>query len=122
MKSALINEVELKAKDLNSKVNLIKSKVMLNYMQKANIFNSYAQNLKSQIEKAISRSELRYTNVLTRLTADNPLGILQKGYWYVSKDGQAVSSAKHLQQGDTVSLKTYDGQLNATITEVSNEI
>lgn len=122
MKSALINEVELKAKDLNSKVNLIKSKVMLNYMQKANILNSYAQNLKSQIEKAISRSELRYTNVLTRLTADNPLGILQKGYWYVSKDGQAVSSAKHLQQGDTVSLKTYDGQLNATITEVSNEI
>ncbi|MDE6472419.1 MAG: exodeoxyribonuclease VII large subunit [Clostridia bacterium] len=118
MKSTLLNDIALKAKDLNGKVNSIKSQVKLNYIQNANIINSYIQNLKIQIDKTISKSEGKYTSVLSRLTADNPLGILQKGYWYVSKDGQAVLSAKFLQQGDTVSLKTHDGQLNATITEV----
>ena len=57
--------------------------------------------------------------VLARLMADNPLGILQKGYWYVSKDGQAVLSTKDVRQGDEVSLKTHDGQLKATVTEVN---
>lgn len=118
MKSALENDVAFKAKDLNGKVNLIKSQVTLNYTQNAHIISSYVQNLKSQIEKILAKSEIKYTTALARLTADNPLGILQKGYWYVSKDGQAMLSAKQLQQGDKVSIKTHDGQLKATITEV----
>ena len=70
------------------------------------------------MNKSIAQSETTYNTLLTRLTADNPLGILQKGYWYVSKDGQGVLSARQLQQGDAVSLKTHDGQLKALITEV----
>ena len=118
MKNALEKDVTLKAKDLSGKMNLIKSQVTLNYMQSANIIRTYTQSLRIIIDKTLSKSEVEYANVLARLKADNPLGVLQKGYWYVSKDGQAVLSARQLQQGDNVSLQTHDGQLKATILEV----
>nr|MDE6275484.1 hypothetical protein [Clostridia bacterium] len=118
MKSALGSFVALKSKDLNSKINLIKAQVTLNFSQNANKINLYAQNLKNQMDKKLTLSESKYNASLAKLTADNPLGILQKGYWYVSKDGQAVLSSKVLSAGDNVSLKTHDGQLKATVTEV----
>ncbi len=118
MKSALDSDIALKGKDLNGKVNLIKAQVKLNFSQNANKINLYVQNLKNIIDKKISLSEGKYTATLARLKADNPLGILQKGYWYVSKNGQAVLSSKDLQAGDNVSLKTYDGRIKAVITEV----
>lgn len=118
MKSALDSDIALKGKDLNGKVNLIKAQVKLNFSQNANKINLYVQNLKNIMDKKISLSEGKYTATLARLKADNPLGILQKGYWYVSKNGQAVLSSKDLQAGDNVSLKTYDGRIKAVITEV----
>ena len=118
MKSVVDNNVAAKAKDLNNKVNVIKAQVTLNFSQNASKINLFAQNLKSLMDRKLAQSESKYETVLARLTADNPLGILQKGYWYVSKDGQAVLSSKVLSKGDEVSLKTHDGQLKATITEV----
>ena len=118
MKGALENTVTLASKELNNKVNYVKSQVKLNYTQSEHIIKSYLQTLKSQIEKTLAKSETTYNNVLTKLTADNPLGILQKGYWYVSKNGVAVLSSKDLKQGDNVSLKTHDGGMKAIITEV----
>lgn len=118
MKGALQGAVALKSKDLNGKVNLIKTQVKLNFSQNANKINLYVQNLKNQMDKKLAQSEGKYSAVLARLTADNPLGILQKGYWYVSKDGVAALSSKDLKQGDEVSLRTHDGGAKATITEV----
>ncbi|MDE7348382.1 MAG: hypothetical protein K2N53_01830, partial [Clostridia bacterium] len=118
MRSALESAVALKGKDLNGKVNLIKTQVKLNFSQNANKINSYVQNLKNLMDKKVAESDGRYAAALARLKADNPLGMLQKGYWYVSKNGQAALSSKDLREGDNVSLKTHDGQLKAVITEV----
>ena len=118
MSSAIKGEITSREKDLNGKLDLLKKQVQLNFSQNAHKISMYAQNLKNLIDKRLAYVDGKYNTTLARLTADNPLGILQKGYWYVSKDGQAVLSSNDLKMGDNISLKTHDGQLGATITEV----
>lgn len=118
MKLALDNQVAIKQKDLKNKSEIIKSQTKLTFIQGDRTLHDYLQKLKTLIDKKIMTAEGDCAKISARLTADNPLGILQKGYWYVSKDGKAVVSATQLDKGDSVSLKTHDGVVKATVTEV----
>ncbi len=52
-----------------------------------------------------------------KLSALNPLSILSRGYSVVTKDGELVSAGT-LARGDSVCVRTKDGEFNATVTDV----
>lgn len=118
MKSSIDSQVQLKQRDLKARTDFIKSQTKLLFVQNARKIKDYAQSLKVAIDNKLHTAEANYDKILARLTADNPLAVMQRGYWYVSKDGAIVSSAKGLNVNDEVSLKTHDGEIKAKITEV----
>lgn len=109
-------------RELQRKLDLINAQMKLGYASYSHLLEQYLRGLGNAMDKAYINSQHRFDNTLTRLQANNPLGILQKGYWYMSKDGQPVSSVKVLTKGDRVSVQTRDGKVQAEILEVENEI
>lgn len=118
IRRSLDGDLAAKERDLRNKSDVIKSQMMLTFSKNAGKISAYAQNLKSIIDKALAEAEKRYSTSVEGLTARNPLGILQKGYWYVTKNDAAAKSVKVLNIDDAVTLKTHDGEVKATITEV----
>ena len=118
MKSSIDSQVQLKQRDLKARTDFIKSQTKLLFVQNARKIKDYAQSLKVAIDNKLHTAEANYDKISARLTADNPLAVMQRGYWYVSKGGAIVSSAKGLNVNDEVSLKTHDGEIKAKITEV----
>ena len=118
MKSSIDSQVQLKQRDLKARTDFIKSQTKLLFVQNARKIKDYAQSLKVAIDNKLHTAGANYDKISARLTADNPLAVMQRGYWYVSKGGAIVSSAKGLNVNDEVSLKTHDGEIKAKITEV----
>lgn len=52
---------------------------------------------------------------LAALNASNPTKLLNKGYAYVSKDGNVVKSVTQVDGGDKLSLTLSDGKLDVTV-------
>ena len=78
--------------------------------------------LSGAMDKAYTQVERRLENMILRLQANDPLAILGKGYWRMSKDGAAITTTAALKKGDRVSLQTGGGKFTAEILEVKNEI
>ncbi|MCX4362529.1 MAG: exodeoxyribonuclease VII large subunit [Clostridia bacterium] len=118
IKIALANSTALREKDLKVKINSLKTQMQLCVSDNTNRLNSYIGDVKKLTDKLYSSADANFNYFLTKLTALNPLGVLQKGYWYVSKDGKALLSAKDMHRDDIISMKTHDGEVKALITEV----
>lgn len=50
-----------------------------------------------------------------KLQALNPLSILSRGYATVSRDGASVTSAKQINENDTLDIRMADGSVRATV-------
>jgi len=56
-----------------------------------------------------------------RLDSDNPHNVLRRGYSYVSDaSGRAISSARDLRKGSSITVKFRDGRAKAEIQEVKH--
>jgi exodeoxyribonuclease VII large subunit len=54
----------------------------------------------------------------SRLSALNPLAVLERGYALVSHaDGSLIRKVASVSMGETVSIKMADGSLSANVTE-----
>ena len=109
-------------RELKNKLNYINSQMKLNYSSNRYLIEQYLTKLNNTVNRTYTLNEHKLANTITKLQALNPLGILEKGYWYMSKDGSPIASAKSLAIGDRVSLKTSDGKIKAQVMEVENEI
>ena len=122
MKACAKNSVEIGEKELKNKLNVVNSKMKLKYSSNKYLIEQYLSKLSNSVAKSYAASEYRFANALTKIQALNPLGILKKGYWYMSKDEIPVVSSKTLSVGDNVVLRASDGSVKAQILEVENEI
>ncbi|MDE5549289.1 MAG: exodeoxyribonuclease VII large subunit, partial [Clostridia bacterium] len=109
-------------RELKNKLNFINSQMKLKYSSNKHVIEQYLTKLNNTVKSAYTLKEHYLANTITKLQALNPLGILQKGYWYMSKDGNPVTSVKSIKMGDNVSLQTSDGKIKAQVVGVENEI
>jgi exodeoxyribonuclease VII large subunit len=56
-----------------------------------------------------------YNILINKLELLNPLSILKKGYSVVSLDNRVVKSINDVNVGDNISIKLYDGYINANV-------
>jgi exodeoxyribonuclease VII large subunit len=85
-----------------------------------------------RLDTLFSRADAAVKNRLTgsrhgleslsaRLDSDNPHNVLRRGYSYVSDDsGRAISSARDLRKGSSITVKFRDGRAKAEIQEVKH--
>ena len=52
----------------------------------------------------------------SRVEAHSPMGILKQGFAYITKDSKLVSKAKNLKAEDKISIRFFDGSVQAEIT------
>ena len=74
------------------------------------------------INRRIEREGNRFTTMSEKLSALNPLSILNRGYSLTTKQNGNLATASNLQVGDTVSIKLNDGKIKAEVIEICEEI
>ncbi|MDE6189521.1 MAG: exodeoxyribonuclease VII large subunit [Clostridia bacterium] len=119
----LVNkQVEEIEGDLQRKLKFVNYQMNLSYANNSHALEQRMKALSGAMDKAYTNTRHSLENIIMKLQANNPLAILGKGYWRMSKDGTAVSTAAALKKGDSVTLQTSDGIAQAEILEVKNEI
>ena len=103
-------------------MSLLISGVKLTYQSNIHRLDNALGALKNSMNYIYVSNSHRLESVITKLEAANPLNMLKKGFWHVSKDGKTLLSVKGLEEGTEIDLRASDGKLKARITEVKNEV
>ena len=98
-----ISEVEAKFGDSKSKVSLL------------------GQAIDLSIDKLLLSKQHELEKIVAKITENNPLEILKKGYAKVTQNDKVVSSATDLVIGDVVTIQFKRGKAKATINEIQGE-
>lgn len=75
-------------------------------------------NLKEKITAVQTLKEKSFSNILTRLNANNPVRLLQSGYFKVTSSGQTIVSVNSLTAGDRILLTGADGRVDCEVQHI----
>lgn len=83
--------------------------------------NSYSERLILSVNRIIKDSNSKAEALGKRADALNPLGVLTRGYSYVTDSrGNTLTSAKALSEGSIIDVRFRDGSAEAEIKKVKN--
>lgn len=122
IKTLVLNRVKTDETELKSKMQLLISGIKLTYETNRHRVDTILGALKNNMQNITLAYSHRLDSAITRLEAGNPLNMLKKGYWHVSKEGKTLLSVKGLSEGDVIDLRAKDGKIKARVAEVKDEI
>jgi exodeoxyribonuclease VII large subunit len=133
----------LKVKELHEKLVRTQDDLHRNFLYqieiKKRLTESYKERLKSPIERIYAGKEKqeqlfirlersiqtifhmktnRFDVLREKLSALNPLHVMDKGFALVEKDHHVITSVKALKPGDQIDLRLKDGRAHAKIIEI----
>ena len=74
-------------------------------------------------QRTVSLKRQKFISLTATLDAISPLKVLTRGYAIVTaSNGKVVRSAKQLQPIDQISIRLNDGQVDATINSITEDI
>lgn len=80
------------------------------------------KQLDGDAANAIRNSQNRLASVAARLDALSPLSVLARGYSVATNsEGNAVRCVSDVKQGDEISVRVKDGNINASVISISKE-
>lgn len=82
---------------------------------------SDAARMEQSIQNFLVRSRLQLRGRIAKLSAMNPMSVLERGYGVVERDGAVLTTVKHMHVGDRVTLRLADGTADAEILSVNRE-
>ena len=111
---------EVKEQKLDSYIDilnkLIKNKLDTYQVRLDNINSKYVlNNPMSMLDSKVHKYEL----LLNTLELVNPLNILSKGYSVVKSNDKVIKSYKDLKKNDIINIKLHEGNVSASVIEVS---
>ncbi|MBQ9783947.1 MAG: exodeoxyribonuclease VII large subunit [Clostridia bacterium] len=71
--------------------------------------------LEDMTSKSLDRRRHRLATVSAKLEAMSPLSVLSRGYAAVAKDGETVTRAKDVRDGDRLDIRFADGSVRAVV-------
>ena len=114
--SKILNDYKVRLNTLK------KSYVLKNPLSAYEVKKERIVNLKKMINKIITSKidvcNHKYEVVINKLELLNPLNILSKGYSLVTLEDNVIKSTKELKVNDTISIKMYEGKVNAIVKEI----
>ena len=82
--------------------------------------NTLFSAIQKDFSSLISLKESQLAGAVELLGAFDPLRTLERGYSMVMKDGHLISSVKSVAQGDKITVKLSDGELEAVVEKLPN--
>lgn len=76
---------------------------------------STKKNISVSIKKALTQQHIFLDNTEKIAQVQNPLNILKKGFSYVLKDGKTIKSITQLKQGDNITNRFADGDVDSIV-------
>ena len=74
-------------------------------------------------QRSVSAKRQKFISLTATLDAISPLKVLVRGYAMVTNDsGNVIRSAKQVHESDCVSIKLSDGQLQATVNSIKEDM
>lgn len=124
MASALLRQLQAQKQQLKilSESPALQSPAVYLEHRRKNL--SLLQNqLEATQQQIISNINQKFLTFTAKLDALSPLKVLIRGYAMVnSQDGQLIRSVKQIDTGDSVSIRVSDGNVNATITHIEENV
>lgn len=110
---------EVKEEKLSNYIEYL-NKNIFNIINKFNVKyeNIINKDILLNPEKIYQNKLHNYNIVINKLELLNPLNILSKGYSIIKKDNMLVKSVKNLKLKDTINIKLYEGNIEATIERI----
>lgn len=105
-------------KDVISSIKVAGNRLSMRIDGEVNKVISKARNVQYVTDKKISEVEAGINARLAKLSALNPVTVLQKGYFRVTADNQNVARISELKTGDEFTLHGADGALTAMVKEI----
>lgn len=111
---------------------LINDKLLLLKLQKEKLTSSFAneysklehnlellqQKLNTGVNNVVQQKDNKLKFLLSKLDANNPVRLMQKGFFEIKKDNCIVTEIKSLKQNDEIEIVGCDGKAKAQIIEV----
>ena len=99
--------------------NLISSRVFTKPLEKISdnylILDNLIKSMENNIKMKQKELHMQFIQKVSRLDTLSPLKTLTRGYCLTEKDGKIVNSKKDLLKNDNVTLKFFDGDIDAKI-------
>ncbi|MDD6224581.1 MAG: exodeoxyribonuclease VII large subunit [bacterium] len=116
---AIYEVKEQKFDALFEKMNFIMTTKIQNYQ---NTYEFLFHNLNSLIQNQLEKLTTRYLNTLNKLEILNPLLTIKRGYSIVKKNNQVLTSVKRIKKDDTITINVTDGEIDAVVLNIKEEI
>lgn len=96
-------------------------KILLDYSQSTDIL--YERCLMAYKNKTEAFKE-QFNSLCGKLSALSPIAVFERGYCSATKNGQIINKVSLVEEGDNISLRVTDGEIDCTVTErrKTNEI
>ncbi len=78
------------------------------------------KTLYHNIKNIILKNDHSFKILVNTLKLINPLGILEKGYSLVTREGEVIKSSELLKAGDHIHIRFSKGNIKATVKEVNH--
>ena len=119
LRSAINNEINT----LENKLNiLIKSKQLSSHQEIIAIPSMHIDNLLLRLEKVYDEQTAneinKFSELLAKLDALDPMKILKRGYSVVEKDGVSISSIENIATDDILNIRLIDGSAKCTVNSI----
>ena len=73
------------------------------------------------VKDYFAKNNSRFSQNVARLEALSPLKILSRGYAAAQKNGKVINSVEDVSNGDEITLRLSDGNLNCNVINVMKE-
>lgn len=83
--------------------------------QNLELINSLAERSAAAAEHSLNTTFADCKELFGKVEALNPVAVLNRGFAYITHDGQNVSSVKDVQSDDELDIKLKDGALKAVV-------
>jgi len=100
--------------------NKLKPAISYGFKKEKNRNKQYIEKLKENIPGILKSETNKLNFYLQKNKLLDPINVLKKGYCINYKDGKIVKSIKHLEKGDSLMTKFFDGEVSGKIINIKS--
>ncbi|MAJ81556.1 MAG: exodeoxyribonuclease VII large subunit [Legionellales bacterium] len=92
-----------------------------NLLKEQELLKNRLQQLHWLMEQCFKQKEQMHSNLIQKLNLLSPMQTLERGYGIVSSNkDKAITSIKHISQGDSINIQLSDGTIETVVQKTSN--
>ena len=114
---ACINtQFELKQTEIDKLSQITAAHSPLDEVEKElELVNSFAVRARNAASYSLDSAQAKANALFTQVEALNPVAVLNRGFSYITRDGNNISSVKDVKKGDLLDITVKDGNFTAEV-------